>query len=70
MRRKEQDAGLKQGKKCLCGNRAVTYRNTCWTCQPCIDKDKAIHGTDRIRSTCGFALRMSRAEISATYGDR
>ena len=69
MRRKEQDAGLKQGKKCLCDNQAVKFEKGCWTCQPCLDKDRAIWGTDRIRSTCGFALRMSRAEISATYGE-
>ena len=57
------------GRWCLCGSRAVTYRNACWTCAGCIRKDRAIYGTDRIRSTCGFALRMSRAEITAIYGE-
>ena len=70
MRTLEMQRLVELGQWCLCGSRAVTYRNACWTCQPCIDKDRAIYGTDRIRSTCGFALRMSRAEISATYGDR
>jgi len=48
-------AALKTGKRCLCGDRAVDFKNGGWTCQQCIDRDRAVYGTDRIRSTCGFA---------------
>ena len=49
---------------CPCGNKAVRHMTGCWTCQPCIDKDAAIYGTDTIRSTCGFRERPRRGELN------
>lgn len=66
MKTLEMQRLVKVGQWCLCGNRAVTYRNACWTCEECIRKDRAIYGTDRIRSTCGFALRMPRSGMHPT----
>lgn len=45
---------LQQSKLCPCGGRAVRYSCGVWSCQPCIDKDRAIYATARIRGSCGF----------------
>ena len=49
---------------CPCGRRAVRHMTGGWTCQPCMDKDTAIYGTEKIRSTCGFPDRTPRGELN------
>ncbi len=46
---------LKAGRLCPCGARAVDYTDGTWTCAMCIEKDRAIYASERIRGTCGFA---------------
>lgn len=43
-----------KGRRCDCGQPAVRFTNSVPTCQGCIDKDKAIYATERVRGTCGF----------------
>lgn len=59
MNKADRDRYIKLGMRCECGKRAVTYFATIPSCQDCIDKDSAIYGAERIRSTCGFTERLS-----------
>ena len=45
---------VREGKLCPCGEQAVRYFCGTFSCQGCIDKDRAIYATERIRGTCGF----------------
>lgn len=45
---------LKRGKTCYCGQRATRYSCGVWSCAGCLQKDRAIYGTSRIRGSCGY----------------
>lgn len=54
MKPAEAKRKLAEGRTCPCGKRATRMASgNTFSCNDCDEKDAAIYGTDRIRSTCG-----------------